>query len=356
MGNVLIRVFVIYGAVALGMAALQSTTRRAVDKPRPNSIDVPTAELRGRATLPPPIIEVEVRRNHTRIVDALPPDGTVQLRRFTTFRNLFLPPHRRALTDGRRAALQAMLANDIFLLYIGPPDDDVRDQATRIPLISIGDSADPFLDSFVDDFNAEMLHAHRRGLIGNAGAQDVWFLAAHFRPEADAVFFELLDDPEDATVLRRDGMRLVVLDIGRRNRVREGTRFLLWTRRSSPRIPLAIVEVVDVREQSCAALVRHRFREEWPQDAALRASSPFYAARRDPRVRFLGDPGRLRADAAAQLVAATDARIVARGAIDVGIVGDFKSWDELERIAGAGAILVPARLVPWFVPSTQGAR
>ena len=356
MGNVLIRVFVIYGAVALGLAALQPTTGRAVEKPRPNSIDAPTTKLLGRANLPPPIIEAEARRNLRRILDALPPDGTVQLRRSTTFRNLYLPPHRRALTDGRRAALQAMLANDVFLLYIGPPDKDARDQATGIPLISIGDSADPHLDSFVDDFNAEMLHAHRRGLIGNAGALDVWFLAAHIRPEADAVFFELLDDPEDGKILGRDGMRLVVLDIGRRHRVREGTRFLLWTRRSSPRVPLAIVEVVDVREESCVALVRHRFREEWPQNAALRVSSPFYAARQDPRVRFLGDPGRLRADAAARLADATGAKIVTRGGVDVGIVGDFESWEELERIAGAGAILVPARLVPWFVPSTQGAR
>jgi hypothetical protein len=240
------------------------------------------------------------------------------------------------------------------MLYIGPPDDAARDRATGIPLVSIGDSADPYLDSFVDDFNTEMLHAHRRGLIGNAGAGGVWFLAAHVRPEADAVFFELLDDPEDGKVLQRDGTRMVVLDIGRRQRVRDGTRFLLWTRRNSPRIPLAIVEVVDVREESCAALVRHRFRDEWPQNAALRVSSPFYSARRDPRVRFLGDPGRLRADAAARLAAAADVRIVTRGAADVGIVGDFKSWDELESIVGA--ILVPARLVPWFVPSTQGAR
>jgi hypothetical protein len=344
---VLVRVVSIYAVLGLVLAALHGTEPE--EPVAENRAEARTEEPSGIPTVelePPPKREV---------VEVLPPGDRLTLRP-REIRKLILPPERRALTDGRRAALQAMLANDIFLLYVGLPEKDRNDSATGIPMVSIGDSADPQLDTFVDDFNSEMLHAYERGLIGNVGAGDVWFLAANLRHEADEVFFELLHDPEDAIVLRREGKRMVVLDIGRDHRVRKGTRFLIWTRRASPRLPIAIVEVVDVRGKSCAALVRHRFREDWPPNPALRASNPFYAARRELRVRFVGDPGRLHADAPARLRAATGVHLARDGLVDVAIIGDFENWSVLQEVADAGALLVPARLVPWFVPSTQGER
>ena len=157
------------------------------------------------------------------------------------------------LTDGSRAALRAVLEDHPMLLYVGPPPARVvnpdgtktsieADERTRLPLRSIGDSLDPQLARFVEEYNHTILRSYHSGLIATRRVQGVWSAAHRLDANADQLLFSLLDDPADAYVLEVDaeGGR-VTLDLGSDQRIEPGMRFVLWTRGRPPRRVLALL-------------------------------------------------------------------------------------------------------------------
>ncbi|MHC4956008.1 MAG: hypothetical protein ACYTGZ_19350 [Planctomycetota bacterium] len=207
-----------------------------------------------------------------------------------------LPKH---LTPGRRAALRAILSGDFYLLYFGAPNspgedfadgslDSMRDALRRLndlgrrwsPQLryeSVGDSVDPGLERFVRDFNLQMLHAQKSGLLTTRALDGQWRVAAHFDDVADDVLFSLLDDPTDATATVRDPETgACELDIGRRDGIARGMRFVLWAQYRPLRRALALAEVDRVEETRCRVRIIRKLSDTWPAAQAIRASNPFF--------------------------------------------------------------------------------
>ncbi|MEM8885098.1 MAG: hypothetical protein AAGD14_13600 [Planctomycetota bacterium] len=311
-------------------------------------------------------VEVRARLELERLRIALPPFTVPALtgRGDGSGRNIPLAAERRPLTVGRRAALRAMMAGQSYLLYIGPPPsrpvlDEAelpmgpfgpiqiareRDGDTGLRLESIGDTSDPQLEEFVADFNGEMHHAFRRGLVGNLGAHGVPTLALYLRPEADELFFELMVDPVDGTVTRQPDGRSIRIDIGAKDGLRRGTRFVL-RQRTRVRVVIGIVEVIEVADRSSRARIVERFPVPWRDDRPTVVSSPFFVRGRLARVRTPGPIEELKGIPGIEIIEERDgwpdAFILRPGAM---VEGPIAAWG------------VYARLVRWFRPQLQDAR
>ncbi|MEM8885099.1 MAG: hypothetical protein AAGD14_13605 [Planctomycetota bacterium] len=271
-------------------------------------------------------------------------------------RTIPLADARRGLTPGRREAIRAMFAGQSYLLYIGRPDaprlppvSDIgapRHAASGLRYECMGDLSDPVLEAFVDDFNVEMLYAHKRGLVGNAGAQPIDKLALYLRPELDPLFLERLrgapDDWPDGWVVHQDG-GTVTLSVGSEDGLPNGTRFLV---RSADvhRTLLGMVEVTQVYRKSAQARVVERFAKAWPEK--MRVTSPFFRQNARVRVRALDSDASLK-----DILKTIPGIDVVEGEADV-YVGRAQPQ---QRIPGRWTFVYD-RLLRWFQPQLRNSR
>jgi hypothetical protein len=295
-----------------------------------------------------------------------------------------LPP---TLTAGRRAALRVIFEGDAYLLFFGRPPGNTPEPSnpgitsiesglpgtTTSPglrSVSIGDSLDPELEEYVRHFNLQMLHAQRSGLIRTRKTDGVWSAAAHLDRGADELLFNLLDDPTDAIATGHDPETGVCeLDLGQRDGIALGMRFVLWTQARPLRRVLALAEVSSVTDTRCQVRIVKALSDSWPAARGIRASSPFfhrgrkvagYAIGRNSagmRTAFKGwahatlyedlqFPEFCIVGDIPDLAPAVDPRIRRERA-----PFDAQFVPLLARAKQAGAILVPERLVPYLLPA-----
>jgi len=311
-----------------------------------------------------------------------------------------LPDH---LTPGRRAALRAILRGDPNLLYFGmPPGKEIEDPRRNSTVLirepghrgipgyrrfryeSIGDSLDPMLAEFVRDFNLQMLHAQRRGLIAAREDDGLWRAAARIDYDADELLLLLLDDPTDAIATAHDPETgACELDLGQRDGIEIGMRFVLWTPARPLRRILAVAEVTSVSSNRCRVRIAKKMCDAWPAAPGIRASSPFFLRGRKTAGTILGA---VKPATPKLLTGLSHVSVFDKIAFpDFCVVGDVRNHTEplddaelrgalsdlddllsegpenrlidarnallLEQARRNGAILVPERLVPYLLPS-----
>ena len=315
-----------------------------------------------------------------------PPQTTVVTRpRESEPRPAPLQPLPKELTAGRRAALSAILEGDAYLLFFGQPPGDIPDaddsMITRIEQsallrqpsqqlrhVSIGDSIDPLLEEFVHDFNLQMLHAQARELVVRRQVDGIWAVAAQIDEDADEVLFQLLDDPTDAIATAYDPETgACELDLGKRDGVTRGMRFVLWTQARPLRRVLALAEVDRVDEAACRVRIVKSLAESWPAATGIRASNPFFHRGRtiagyvlspdaDATRKRFEDWGHASLYATLQFPefcivgGIADPRASPRDPRERALIPDA-SAQRLDRARKAGAIFVPERLVPYLLPA-----
>jgi len=310
-----------------------------------------------------------------------PPEPKLQLDKLPD-----LPP---TLTAGRKAALRAVLAGDPYLLYFGAPpgtmpwqdegaetliEVGVRRLAVsgKLRHESIGDSVDPQLAEFVHDFNLQILHAQRSNLIRTRLLRGLWSAVALLDPKADDLLFDLLDDPTDAIATAYDPEAgACELDLGKKDGIRKGMRFVLWTQERPLRRVLALAEVDHVMQfaQRCRVRIIKSFSDSWPAAPGIRASNPFFHRGRSIAGYVLSDNlDRHKARFQAWPHASIYDSLQFPAFCIVGDVPDApRAFDprlgrqqdprdmvfdeQLERAKNSGAIFVPERLVPYLLPA-----
>jgi len=283
-----------------------------------------------------------------------------------------LDPLPDTLTLGRRAALRAILEGAAYLLYFGtPPGNLVEPDGSDITLIedssqgvravqrlpheSIGDSVDPALAEYVHDFNLQMLHAQKSGLIRTREVEGLWSAAAALDRDADDALFDLLDDPTDAIATAYDPETgACELDLGKRNGVSVGMRFVLWTQGRPLRRVLALAEVERVTNAGCRVRIVKSFAGSWPSTPGIRASNPLFHRGRKVTGLVLGATS----DRSRKLLTLSPHTSIYDDISfpDFCVVGDLPKTGHpdgarLVRAQEAGAIIVPERLVPYLLPS-----
>lgn len=390
------------GYVALGLLLFGSTGEKATAPVAPKPIQVAETKKRDLRDLIDRVakaeaaerkaqleaLRVSVRQGWTRpeVVEVtLPTQPTYEFEVIDRTPTRPPPP----LTLGSRAALRAVLEGRPMILYVGAPRKaatrtrtpgilDIEqagetDAETGFPLESIGDSLDPALEEYVIDFNRTIMECKRRGITDARETRGIWSAAARLQSNADDLLFSLLDDPVDAYAIDSDAdSGMVTLDLGSRDGIEPGMRFVLWTNARPLRRVLAIIEVTAVTAHRSKTKVVRRLADGWVPARSLCASSPFYSRRGFVQVAAIDADAKRIMDIPRTRVMPARWRTV-----EVCVIGDVavgartvssrfgtglrtqatvypeQPVTDEERLAyylSIGAIPVPARLVPYLAP------